>query len=183
MAKIHGRTHRVGRVEKKMKARLSALVLLLIGLQSPVAAISLRRRSTSLVAAGGNAPSQAGKGKVVASKWEVATDPASGRNYYWNTETRETTWARPAEMDAVDPVPQQQQQPALTWSGPSRGNAVAGLATRARDSLTDRLTAFDAWRSQLFGAGKSRLPKPDAAGVLTKGLVLGSTLALGVAVL
>ena len=40
-----------------------------------------------------------------ASQWREATDPATGRKYYWHIKTRHTTWQRPAELDAPAPTP------------------------------------------------------------------------------
>ena len=32
------------------------------------------------------------------SLWRTATDPASGRTYYYHVETRETQWRKPLEL-------------------------------------------------------------------------------------
>ena len=52
-----------------------------------------------------------GGGKAPTSLWEEALDPDSGRTYYWNTKTRETTWTKPVEMDAVSPPPPSMASP------------------------------------------------------------------------
>ena len=37
-------------------------------------------------------------------RWATAIDAKSGRTYYWNKETRETTWLRPAELNEPPPA-------------------------------------------------------------------------------
>lgn len=35
-----------------------------------------------------------------ASEWKAAKDPSSGRTYYWNARTRQTTWQAPDELSS-----------------------------------------------------------------------------------
>ena len=149
------------------------LLLLLLPHAGGTPAFALRRRSPTPVA---ESPA-----------WQSAVDPASGRTYYWNTGTRETTWVRPAEMDApasttgaesdADPVA---EQPRITWKEPSPGMA-SQLATRTRAAVSGGLSAMGDLRTRLVSDITPRGFRPGAA--LTKGLYLGGLLAAASAVL
>ena len=53
--------------------------------------------------------------RVMASDWNEAIDPKTGRTYYWNKQTRESTWTRPSEPEeeeSAPPAPPGQPPPA-----------------------------------------------------------------------
>ena len=62
------------------------------------------------------------------SEWRQATDPSSGRVYYWHVKTRQTTWIRPAELDAP-PAAQ-----SIPDAAASDGVAQTALADEAVES-------------------------------------------------
>jgi len=69
-----------------------------------------------------------------APRWK-AVEGADGRTYYHNVETNETSWQRPAELDAVASPPHRQQQ------GSGLSQAMGGLgvgSTRAPDAASFR---------------------------------------------
>ena len=120
--------------------------------------------------------------------WQTATCPNTGRTYYWNTETRETTWSRPAELGAASPptpladpqpVLAQTPLPAITWSGPSQ-SFLSRMATGTRASLAQSWSAVGAARTRLMQTAHATDARADAA--LAKGLCLGGTLAFAAAV-
>merc|ERR1719478_749371 len=41
--------------------------------------------------------------------WRAAKDPHSGRTYFFNTVTNETTWERPADYHPPAPPPQERE--------------------------------------------------------------------------
>ena len=168
----------------------SFLLFLLALLITPAHPIALRRpRATR------SSGTTASQGDDESPTWQEATDPVTGRKYYWNTGSRETTWVRPAEMDApvaappapppsapVEPVIVESKAPRLTWNGPS-SNLASRLATQARERLASGRETIDGWRAHV-GAGMANANPPEREGkTLTKGLYLGGALAFGAAVL
>ena len=117
------------------------------------------------------------------SPWRSAVDPATGRTYYWNRESRERTWYRPPDFDeeavmAAVPAVEPAASPRITWSGPSKG-PVALFASRARKAAS----GIPAFVSGLV----PRLPKDggnvERTSTAENMFYLGSVLALGASVL
>lgn len=117
-----------------------------------------------------------------ASDWKQATDPNSGRVYYWHTKTRQTTWIRPAEFDAAPAAPspaasKQSSQKTATQSSvastlPSAATASAaaseaGQATldeaAAQSTVADQQMPLHARAASVAGGVRSRLA--SAAGL------------------
>ena len=151
---------------------LLPLLLLLLPHAGGTAAFA-RRRSPTLVAQ--------------STAWQSAVDPASGRTYYWHSGTRETTWVRPADMDAPASTrgagsdAESVASPRLiTWNEPS-GGLASQLATRTRTAVSDGLSAIGEVRTRLVSDITPRGFRPGVA--LTKGLYLGGLLAAASAVL
>ena len=46
------------------------------------------------------------------TKWKEAKDPVTGASYYYNAETKETVWEKPAELHGTPPAPEVPEAPA-----------------------------------------------------------------------
>ena len=120
------------------------------------------------------------------SDWREAVDPRTGRTYYWNRKTRETTWSRPSEMDAKDEPDEslsdttpETETPILVETPKTDGGQPANRVTKmaARFLPRERLSAL---RERLVKAGGSTEQQQST---LVKGLYLGSLLAAAAAIL
>ena len=63
-------------------------------------------------------------------RWATVIDAKSGRTYYWNKETRETTWLRPAELDEPPPAESPARDEAPASSGASTTPSTASPEQR-----------------------------------------------------
>merc|ERR1712062_31364 len=41
------------------------------------------------------------RNEALPSGWKAVKDPTSGDEYYWNTETNETSWSKPSESTEI----------------------------------------------------------------------------------
>ena len=73
--------------------------------------------------------------------WRKTNDPRTGREYYWNTATRESRWTRPEEMDAAPASDYQAFVSVLLVSKAFRRAFALALAQSRWDTLTRKLTA------------------------------------------
>ena len=53
------------------------------------------RRNAHVDVAGASAHVDVAGAKVVIAEWQAIVDPTTGSTYYYNTETGESSWARP----------------------------------------------------------------------------------------
>ena len=67
--------------------------------------------------------------RMGAEVWGQAIDSKTGRTYYWNKQTLQTTWLRPAELDAA-PVPV--EPPKVPSSNESTETPAAALPTKSK---------------------------------------------------
>ena len=150
------------------------LLLLAALLVAPASSATLKSPSASAVA-------------TPSSSWRSASDPTSGRTYYWHLETRERQWERPAELDAapaaattapataetVAAETAAAAQPAglIAWKGPSE-SLPARLGRRAREAVAGGASA-------LGGLG-GIVPQGSA---FVKGVYLSSVLAFAAVVI
>ena len=100
------------------------------------------------------------------SAWRAASDPRTGREYYWNTATRESRWTKPEEMDAA---PASDYQAFVTPTQPRITYKPKGIGARL-GALADRLAT-----------GAERNLHPTSA--IAKGIYLGGLLGFASAVL
>ena len=100
------------------------------------------------------------------SAWRAASDPRTGREYYWNTATRESRWTKPEEMDAA---PASDYQAFVTPTQPRITYKQKGIGARL-GALADRLAT-----------GAERNLHPTWA--IAKGIYLGGLLGFASAVL
>ena len=75
---------------------------------------------------------QASSAKLPAD-WKQATDPKTGRHYYWHTKTRQTTWIRPVEMDAAPASSPAPQTAAVAESSASSATSVIAAGSAMAD--------------------------------------------------
>lgn len=69
------------------------------------------------------------------SKWQAAFDPEANDYYYWNTETKETTWTKPTELN---------ESKTSTESGSKKGKEVdeaSGKVDNAVDAKAEEYYA------------------------------------------
>ena len=138
------------------------------------------------------------------SLWKEATDPSTGRKYYWHVKTRQTTWQRPAELDAPAPAPAS----AVAAIEPTAKQDAASIEPAAEPTLVEpaepllqktRAMPLPVRAAQLAARGASRarasvasvigagdMPEPDESFVpgktLLKGLYLSSVFAVAAAI-
>ena len=126
------------------------------------------------------------------SEWRQATDPSSGRVYYWHVKTRQTTWIRPAELDAS---PAAQTVPDAAVSDATSQTALAGETAESTRAQKPKVLPLHARFAKAATGASSRLAsavrfgsdEQDATASpgksLRKGVYLGSIFVVAAAVL
>ena len=85
--------------------------------------------------------------------WESVHDPASGKEYYWNTETQQTTWKRPGgedgnmerlikiyiEMGFIESMPMYSRDGNLN----PEGDPIPGSAINLRNSVGGLISTLE----------------------------------------
>ena len=137
--------------------------------------------------------------------WRSAVDPNSGRTYYWNTVTRETSWRLPADAALADDPPSSEgsdssvaeptdevdaSSSVADTDGVSSATAAGAMpfgmrtsnffkqsASRCRQGAASVTGVF----SKLRAGDSDEVPLPNA--ILNKGLYLSSMFAVAAVVL
>ena len=91
------------------------------------AAVAAASRSSSQPIAAATPPLPQG--------WKEATDPKTGKKYYYNAETKATTWTRP-ELEVAPSQARSPARPGVAMSQPTPARPSSMLASPARPSGT-----------------------------------------------
>ena len=85
--------------ELGIKSReIEALHIELHAVRSGAAAAAAKTGSSTGAAAASSASPRSKKSGAADSNWQCHTDPGTGRPYYFNSATQESTWEKPAEL-------------------------------------------------------------------------------------
>lgn len=109
--------------------------------------------------ASGTSPEDSAAASHLANPWRLATDPASGRTYYYHPETRETSWVYPAfRTDKVGPDSPAHPMEALSPMRRSLANATEEPRVRPAPDPSCRVS-LPSCRVSLPSCSMSRSPE------------------------
>ncbi|KAJ1628281.1 hypothetical protein T492DRAFT_158172 [Pavlovales sp. CCMP2436] len=111
--------------------------------------------AASRAAAHTRAATKAAAAAAPRRQWQVVSHAATGRDYWWNSETGETTWSNPEEPAASQPAA---QLPAAVAAAPSTTSLPASAS-----AMSAPAAASTAQRSPLVAAESAEVTLPWTA--------------------
>ena len=113
--------------------------------------------------AGGDVPEATGAVPTLPVGWQELTDPSSGQVYFYNSETGQTSWDRPAVASAPAVEEEEVTTPAVEESGDATDAVQQQQAPPQTEASEETVASGSSWEIVDGGAGpKEAEIKPSA---------------------